>query len=549
MMVKYLSQLTVRRRLFTGFGFILAMMIALTLIGINRVNYIDDTLTVITDVNSVKQRYAINYRGSVHDRAIAIRDVAISQSPQTINELVNEIETLKGFYAESESRMQAMQASMAKDFSAEENAILQRISGIQARTNPLIDTLIADKRSDSDIGLRVINEARPAFIEWLNAINEFIDYQERQNQTATPVARDVASSFETLMLIFCAIALAVSIVVALMIDGSLRLSLGGEPYEAQHAIKSVAGGNIRSSSDTPIPGSILDSVSHMTQTLAGIVKGITQNATQVSGQVQNVIASSKQAIAAAEEQAALTKLTAAKLADLKGGMNQVTDVATQTEQNSDQTVNFAAEGRTIIASTAEQMERILDTVDQSVSQIKRLEERSERIGGIVETISTVSEQTNLLALNAAIEAARAGDSGRGFAVVADEVRQLAQRTSEATVQIEEMLSQIRKETLASVSAMETTQPQVRKGLDQTREANGLLEQIERHATDSFKMARDVVSSTARQVENVADVDRAIADIEEKSSGSIETLRRNDLATDELNALAKALKQEVGYFKT
>jgi len=107
----YLSTLKVKTRLGIGFGFILSLLILLTVMGIIKVNFIDHTLSEITDVNSVKQRYAINYRGSVHDRAIAIRDIAMARSPQEINKFEAEINELAHFYSESESKMNQMKSS------------------------------------------------------------------------------------------------------------------------------------------------------------------------------------------------------------------------------------------------------------------------------------------------------------------------------------------------------------------------------------------------------------------------------------------------------
>ena len=71
------SRLTLAWRLTLGFGLVLALMVGITLTGIQKVNFIDRSLQQVTDVNAVKQRYAINFRGSVHDRAIVMRDVAL----------------------------------------------------------------------------------------------------------------------------------------------------------------------------------------------------------------------------------------------------------------------------------------------------------------------------------------------------------------------------------------------------------------------------------------------------------------------------------------
>ena len=78
-------------RLATGFGLILSMMLILTVVGISRVSLINTNITQITDVNSVKQRYAINFRGSVHDRAIAIRDIVLLSEQSSLNTVLNNI--------------------------------------------------------------------------------------------------------------------------------------------------------------------------------------------------------------------------------------------------------------------------------------------------------------------------------------------------------------------------------------------------------------------------------------------------------------------------
>lgn len=217
--VNYLSKMTVRNRLAFGFGAILALMTLLTILGIQKVNSIDKTLAEITDINSVKQRYAINYRGSVHDRAIAIRDVAIARNVQEVMSFEKTIRELESFYTESEQNMERMLASGAP-FSSKERDILARIDEIQKHTLPLVEEILTAKKDMQPVTDVVLDQVRPAFITWLDTINEFIDYQEAENQKLTPEARMVAGGFQNLMLILTLISLIVSVVIGFSLSAA-----------------------------------------------------------------------------------------------------------------------------------------------------------------------------------------------------------------------------------------------------------------------------------------------------------------------------------------
>lgn len=543
----YLASLTIRRRLGFGFGVILVLMLILTILGIQKVNFIDRTLSEITDVNSVKQRYAINYRGSVHDRAIAIRDIAIAMDDGQVNEFESEIKRLEKFYADSEMKMKAMMSS-GTEFTSEERRILSKIDSIQSRTLPMIKQIIQDKRNGRNVNDAVLTQARPAFIDWLNTINEFIDYQERANQKATPEAREVAGGFQELMLLLTAVALVISVLVGMMIERSLRQSLGGEPFEAEEALAEISQGNLSVMIQTEFKPSMLDSLCSMRKQISGTVSNIMDASKQLDLQLSEVSAGSQQVLVAAQGQADLTKDTASQLENMRSSIDQVSDIAARTEENSGMTVDYAKQGREVINASAAEMELISTTVNGTVEQIRKLEEHTKQIGGIASVISGISEQTNLLALNAAIEAARAGESGRGFAVVADEVRQLAQRTGEATAQIEKMISEVQAETAASVAAMETTQPQVENGRAQTIKATELLQNIEQQASDSLTRVQEVVRAAGNQVSSIGEIAHAMEQIATMSNDSILSLQNNNTATQSLSQLASKLKSDVSFFK-
>lgn len=545
--MQFLEGLCTRKKLMVGFGVILALMITLTTLGIQKVSFIDDTLTVITDVNSVKQRYAINYRGSVHDRAIAIRDVAIARNANEITRFEVEIEELARFYADSEQNMRAMLNSDV-EFTYQERQILNEIDDIQSRTLPIIRTILAAKKRGEDVQSKILDQARPAFVDWLASINKFIDYQEAANQKATPEAISVARGFSQLMMLLTLGALVISIAVASLIEKSFRGSLGGEPFDARAALSEIANGNLNTSVKTDYPDSMLGSLNNMQTRLADTVSNIVNAAGELTNQTGQVADSSKEIYAAAQSQASLTQETYGRLDALKASISDVSDMASKTEENSESTVNFANLGRDAISKSATEMEKISQTVNETVEQVRRLEERTKQIGGIANVISGISEQTNLLALNAAIEAARAGESGRGFAVVADEVRQLAQRTGEATAEIDNMLTEIQEETAASVSAMEKTQPQVENGKALTIEATELLLNIDNQASDSLSRVKEVVAVASEQVNAIGDVARAMEQIAQMSESSIDAIQNNNRATDSLNDLSELLKDNVAYFK-
>ncbi|ACP23707.1 methyl-accepting chemotaxis protein (plasmid) [Sinorhizobium fredii NGR234] len=228
-------------RLATGFGFLLLMMVGLTVYSAVEVEEINGNLATINDVNSAKQRFAINYRGSVHDRAIAIRDVTLVTSKEDLNTAVALIAKLAATYAENEKRMAEMIASPA-GASEPERAILAEIAAIQAKTNPLVaDIIELQKQGDGDGARRILLErASPLFEAWLGAINKFIDHQEALNKSIGSEVRGTASGFESLAFTALGVAALLSIVAAALTARSII----GPLSRLQHSLKAMAEGDL-----------------------------------------------------------------------------------------------------------------------------------------------------------------------------------------------------------------------------------------------------------------------------------------------------------------
>lgn len=197
------------QRLTVGFGLVLAMMTVLAVISVLRVETINANLTAINDINSVKQRYAINFRGSVHDRAISLRDVTLGAARE-LQVNVDDINRLAADYQKSAVLLDAIFAAGA-NITADERPILAGIKETEAQTLPLIASVIElQKAGNVDQAKTVLmTQARPLFTEWLNRINQFIDLQERKNQFVGQATRTIAANFELLLIGLCGFALLV----------------------------------------------------------------------------------------------------------------------------------------------------------------------------------------------------------------------------------------------------------------------------------------------------------------------------------------------------
>ena len=148
---------------------------------------------------------------------------------------------------------------------------------------------------------------------------------------------------------------------------------------------------------------------------------------------------------------------------------------------SQETGEQACKGNQVLDSTVKAMNELTKQMGNASEGIKDLDEQSQKVADLVKSISGIADQTNLLALNAAIEAARAGDQGRGFAVVADEVRQLAQRTSDSTVEIESVVAENRKLADKSTKKMAGVKDSVDQNSQQIAQVQSIIDEIQKGA--------------------------------------------------------------------
>lgn len=295
-------------------------------------------------------------------------------------------------------------------------------------------------------------------------------------------------------------------------------------------------------------GQMQRAVRETVESFRTVISAINSTAKQVATASVEMKAETQETAKRIHESAMTSQQAAEAMVQMQSAVKEVSTDAQASARAANQAESAAAQGNSVVMEALDSVQGIANATSAVAGRILELGKSSGEIGRIVSTINEIAEQTNLLALNAAIEAARAGEHGRGFSVVAGEVRRLAERTTLATKEIEQMVGSIQRETTETVSAMQVGSSQVEQGLKKTAAMSDALKSIQQFAKDTGAQIEHIASSSTQQAASVEDITGNLkqisAFVQQASSSAGQTAQ----SCEQLSALAAEMRMQSERFR-
>jgi methyl-accepting chemotaxis protein len=343
-----------------------------------------------------------------------------------------------------------------------------------------------------------------------------------------------------------------------MLDNTLVLIQSREERDAMQAsvmklldeVSGVAEGDLTAEAEVTadITGAIADSFNFMISQLRDIISGVQEVTLQVSSSANEIQTTAEHLAQGSEAQSVQIADTSTAIEEMAVSIQQVSETTALSATVGEQALANAQQGAKAVQDTVEEMNRIRDRVQETAKRIKRLGESSQEIGEIVQLIRGIAKRTSILALNASLEAAMAGEAGRGFAVVAEDVKRLAERSTEATKQIEALVRTIQNETNEAVAAMEATTQEVVEGSELADQAGQALTEIEGVSNRLAELIQSISLAAKQQARGSEALAKSMGEISEVTQQTAAGTKQAAVSISNMALLADELYGSVSTFK-
>ncbi|HJV66570.1 MAG TPA: methyl-accepting chemotaxis protein [Geomonas sp.] len=272
-----------------------------------------------------------------------------------------------------------------------------------------------------------------------------------------------------------------------------------------------------------------------------LIASVKEAVVQLSSASNEMMAISAQQASGATQQASAVQEVTTTSEEIAITAKMITSNAKSVETVADDTAKNCNAGRDDVANAIEGMGKVRNQVQSIARAMLELGDNSQKIGGIIEIIDEISDQTNLLALNAAIEAAGAGEAGKRFAIVAQEVKRLADRTVEATRQINGLIGEIQRATNNTIMVTE-------EGTKAVDAASSLVDKVQLSfasivgtAHETSRTAKEISLSTQQQTSACEQMAETMSEVRDVAQQVAMSANETERAIAEILELAARLR--------
>jgi methyl-accepting chemotaxis protein len=295
-------------------------------------------------------------------------------------------------------------------------------------------------------------------------------------------------------------------------------------------------------------GKLANGFNLMTDHLAGLIQQVQQSGIQVTTSATQLAALSKQLESMMTEQVASTNEVVATTKEISATSQALVHTMQEVASRSEETAAAAESGLSGLSRMKAVMQQMVGATRAIADKLAVINKRTTNITSVVTTMTKVADQTNLLSLNAAIEAEQAGEYGRGFAVVAREIRRLADQTSVATLDIEQMVKEMTAAVSSGVMGMDQFAQEVRQTVEEVRTVGEQLGQIIKQV-QAFAPQFDIVSQGIQsQSQGAQQISEAMIQLSDAVQQTEQSLRASTRAIEQLNETAQDLHRGISRFK-
>ncbi len=349
-----------------------------------------------------------------------------------------------------------------------------------------------------------------------------------------------------------AIALLIGFVLAAVTAWSTIRIVSGRVRQTHLALDAVANKDLSGEEIDVLTGDALgqmmQSVNRMKRNLGSVVGELSQVASNVAAAATELAATARESALGADEERAQTEQVAAALTQMAHTVSQVADHADQVSRSASTASSAALAGDEAVAEASRQMQQISQQSQLASASLEELAHHSAQIAQAVQLIEEIARQTNLLALNAAIEAARAGEHGKGFSVVAGEVRRLAERTANATSEIDSIIEAEQFQTRRVMEEMQSFTSQVASGVDLTEKTRVSLGMILSSVQEVESMTSQIAIATSQQATTTEELNRNLHRIAQIVAASASSAHQSSDACQEMSQLSERMNAQLSDFQ-